>query len=76
MTSLTSQQMTVSLFAGIGAILAFASLVGYTLKTAVAKGQPHGVIDNLNARISCRAPRFVPLTTLGPRLRGDDAHFW
>jgi phosphatidate cytidylyltransferase len=51
MTSLTSQQMTVSLFAGIGAILALASVIGYTLKTAVAKGQPHGVIDNLNARI-------------------------
>ena len=51
MIALTPQQMTASLFAGIGAILVIASLAGYALKTVVAKGQPHGVIDNLNARI-------------------------
>ncbi|MEO8751882.1 MAG: phosphatidate cytidylyltransferase [Casimicrobiaceae bacterium] len=48
---MTPQQMTVSLFAGIGAMLVVASLVGFALKTAVAKGQPHATIDNLNARI-------------------------
>ena len=51
MTSLTSHQTTVTLFGGIAAVLVIASLIGYTLKTVVAKRQPHGVIDNLNARI-------------------------
>lgn len=51
MSSLTPQQQTISLFAGIGAILLLASLIGFALKTLVAKGQAHGVIDNLNARI-------------------------
>ena len=48
---MTAQQQTVSLFAGIGVVLLVASLVGYALKTMVAKGQPHATIDNLNARI-------------------------
>jgi phosphatidate cytidylyltransferase len=48
---MTAQQQTVSLFAGIGVVLLVASLVGYALKTVVAKGQPHSTIDNLNARI-------------------------
>jgi phosphatidate cytidylyltransferase len=49
--SLTPQQQTISLFAGIGAILLLASLTGFALKSRLAKGQPHSLIDNLNARI-------------------------
>ncbi|MFO1325215.1 MAG: phosphatidate cytidylyltransferase [Burkholderiales bacterium] len=48
---MTPQQHVYALFAGIGLVLVVASLVGYALKAAVAKGQPHAVIDNLNARI-------------------------
>jgi phosphatidate cytidylyltransferase len=48
---MTMQQQTMALFAGIGAILVISSLIGYALKMVVAKGQPHAVIDNLNARI-------------------------
>ncbi len=43
---------TLSLFAGIGGVLLFASTVAWLLKWRVARGQPHGVIDNLNARIN------------------------
>ncbi len=48
---MTPQQMTVSLFAGIGLMLVVASLIGFALKTSVAKGQPNATIDNLNDRI-------------------------
>jgi len=48
---MTPQQQTWALFAGIGAILVVASLVGYALKLAVARDGPHPTIDNLNARI-------------------------
>ncbi|MFO1306754.1 MAG: phosphatidate cytidylyltransferase [Burkholderiales bacterium] len=48
---MTPTQVTYSLFVGIGAVLVVASLVGWTLKTATAKGLPHPTIDNLNARI-------------------------
>ena len=48
---MTMQQQTMALFAGIGAILVVSSLIGYALKVFSAKGQPHAVIDNLNARI-------------------------
>jgi phosphatidate cytidylyltransferase len=48
---MTMQQQTMALFAGIGGVLVIASLIGYVLKTLVAKGRPHAVIDNLNARI-------------------------
>ena len=51
MQSLTPQQQTIALFAGVGAVLVVASLVGFALKRLVAKGAPHGVIDNLNARV-------------------------
>lgn len=40
------------LFVAVGGVLLFASLVGFTLKRLVAKGAPHSVIDNLNARIN------------------------
>ena len=46
------QQQTISLFAGYRRRpRSSRRLIGYVLKTAVAHGQPHGVIDNLNARI-------------------------
>jgi phosphatidate cytidylyltransferase len=48
---MTPQQYAYALFVGIGGVLVVASLVGYALKAFVAKGQPHPVIDNLNARI-------------------------
>ena len=48
---MTPLQITYSLFVGAGVILLIASIIGWTLKTAVAKGQPHPTIDNLNARI-------------------------
>jgi len=44
-------QQMMALFAGIGAVLVIASAIGFVLKTSVARGQPHGGIDNLNARI-------------------------
>lgn len=37
--------------AGIGAVLVIASLVGAGLKIRLARGRPHAVIDNLNARV-------------------------
>ena len=48
---MTRQQETMVLFAAIGGVLVFASVVGWLLKRLVAKGEPHGPIDNLNARI-------------------------
>ncbi len=45
-------QTSMSLFAGVAAVLLLASAVGLTLKRAVAHGQPHSVIDNLNARVN------------------------
>jgi phosphatidate cytidylyltransferase len=48
---MTPTQVTYSLFVGIGAVLVVASVVGWSLKTAMAKGMPHPTIDNLNARI-------------------------
>lgn len=44
-------QQMVALFAGIGVVLVVASTIGLVLKVSVAHGQPHGGIDNLNARI-------------------------
>lgn len=48
---MTPLQQTYSLFVGIGVVLFVASLVGFGLKAAVARGEPHATIDNLNARI-------------------------
>ena len=67
---MTMQQQTMALFAGIGAVLVIASLVGYALKTLVAKGQPHAVIDNLNARI--KAWWVMVLVISGAFLFGKD----
>lgn len=40
------------LAAGIFGLLLFASIAGLALKRIVAKGAPHGVIDNLNQRVN------------------------
>jgi len=40
------------LFAGLGAVLLSSSLIAAVLRWRVAKGQPHSVIDNLEARIN------------------------
>ena len=67
---MTMRQQTMALFAGIGAILVIASLVGYALKTFVAKGHPHAVVDNLNARI--KAWWVMVLVISGAFLFGKD----
>ncbi len=67
---MTMRQQTMALFAGIGAILVIASLVGYALKMLVAKSQPHAVIDNLNARI--KAWWVMVLVISGAFLFGKD----
>ncbi len=51
MTAPDLLQQTIVLFAGIGVILLIASAIGFVLKASIARGQPHGGIDNLNARI-------------------------
>jgi phosphatidate cytidylyltransferase len=51
MIALTVSEQAIRLFAGIGVTLLVASVIGYVLKAGVAQGRPHGVIDNLNARI-------------------------
>ena len=48
---MTPTQVTYTLFVGIGAVLVVASIVGWSLKAAMAKGMPHATIDNLNSRI-------------------------
>jgi phosphatidate cytidylyltransferase len=52
MSDLSPQEQTVALFGGVGIILVVASLTGAALKHWLAKGAPHGVIDNLNTRIN------------------------
>jgi phosphatidate cytidylyltransferase len=39
------------LFAGVFAVLVFASIAGAVLKWRLARGEPHPTVDNLNARI-------------------------
>jgi phosphatidate cytidylyltransferase len=48
---MTSQQQTLAIFAGIGAVLVAASAVGFVLKLRAVPGRPHDTLDNLNARI-------------------------
>jgi phosphatidate cytidylyltransferase len=67
---MTMRQQTMALFAGIGAILVMASLIGYALKIFVAKREPHAVIDNLNARI--KAWWVMVLVISGAFLFGKD----
>jgi len=45
-------QATLHLFSGIATVLVIASTVGLLLKRRVARGAPHAVIDNLNARVN------------------------
>jgi phosphatidate cytidylyltransferase len=51
MNPVDPHQQTLALFAGIGIVLVLASTIGRVLKGAVARNRPHGIIDNLNARI-------------------------
>jgi phosphatidate cytidylyltransferase len=48
---MTAARETTVLFLGLLAVLATASAVGWMLKRLVAKGAPHGAIDNLTARV-------------------------
>jgi phosphatidate cytidylyltransferase len=50
-STMAYRTQTLILFAAIGGVLVLASVVGFILKRTVANNQPHGVIDNLNARI-------------------------
>lgn len=43
---------TLHLFGGVAGVLVFASVLGALLKRSVARGAPHGVIDNFNARVN------------------------
>jgi phosphatidate cytidylyltransferase len=43
---------TLQLFGGVAGVLLLASAIGALLKWRVARGQPHAVIDNLNARVN------------------------
>lgn len=45
-------QTSIHLFAGVAGVLVLASATGLALKRTVAHGQPHAVIDNLNARVN------------------------
>ena len=44
-------ETVITVFGGIFAVLAVASLIGATLKFRLPPGTPHKVIDNLNARL-------------------------
>ena len=48
---MTAAQQTISLFAGVAAVLTVASIVGYTLHRRYRARGPHPAIDNLNSRI-------------------------
>ncbi len=48
---MTAARETALLFLGLFAVLVTASVIGWLLKRLVAKGAPHGAIDNLNARV-------------------------
>ena len=48
---MTTPQETLAIFASIGAALVLASVVDFLLKKRGTPDQPHGAIDNLNARI-------------------------
>lgn len=53
---------TLALFGGVFGVLVFASTVGALLKWKVARGAPHGVIDNLNARVNAW---WIMVATIG-----------
>jgi len=51
MTRPTDDAFLVHVAAGIVAVLVVATIAGWLLKSRIAHGQPHAVIDNVNARI-------------------------
>jgi len=51
MSHLLFDESTRWLFLGTLGVLVLASLIAGLLKWQVAKGRPHGVIDNLNSRV-------------------------
>ena len=59
---MSMSQQTLILLAGVLGVLVSASLVGAALKRWVAAGEPHPVIDNLNARINAW---WVMVATVG-----------
>jgi len=48
---ISPREHTFLLLAGVIGILSIASVVGFALKTMVARGAPHSTIDNLNSRV-------------------------
>jgi phosphatidate cytidylyltransferase len=48
----SASQQTLDLFIGIGLVLVAATIAAVLLKRYIAHGAPHGVIDNLRARIN------------------------
>ena len=70
MNALTPQQQTIALFAGVGVVLVVASLVGFALRRWVAHGEPHAVIDNLNARVKAW---WVMVAVIGVAFMGGRA---
>lgn len=59
---MSPQEQTWTLFFGVGGVLLLASAIGGLLKWRVARGQPHAVIDNLNARINAW---WIMVTAIG-----------
>jgi phosphatidate cytidylyltransferase len=45
-------QTTLQLFGGVAGVLILASTLGLIFKYRIARGQPHSVIDNFNARVN------------------------
>ncbi|VUZ22867.1 Uncharacterised protein [uncultured Comamonas sp.] len=52
MNTSSSLHITLLLFGGVFAVLVLASTIGGLLKWRIAGGNPHAVIDNLNARVN------------------------
>ena len=48
---MTYRQQTLLFFAAVGGLLVLASVLGFLLKRYSARGRPHPVIDNYNARV-------------------------
>ena len=70
MNDLSLQQQTLTLFAGVGAVLMVASLVAFALKHSRVRGGEHRAIDNLNARIRSW---WVIVLAIGVAFAGDRA---
>src|SRR5688572_21235030 len=70
MTALSPEQQALMLAVGVAGVLVLASVVGFALKIAIAKGRPHGVIDNLNTRVNAW---WVMCALLGAALAAGSA---